>query len=251
MKIKPFILTQVREKQNELVMNLEPFDKQKLSESLYSFWGAWEKELAFFRCFRVQRDEIVAAYYWRTTRTEQDSGRDGLYVIIGFIMSDCNYNYFMTYCNNYFNELEKRFGISMEDTICDALFDQLQGDANEKLNALHASCKPVIPEFSDKWLFSEFRLRRLFFRSQRRKKQGADLSYLYMMNSSPDFYTRWSVFMNEAFKMLRRQGYSDISSLEKYTVNSLMLLKNGDKIPEEITSAKVRKYRKEKYLVLS
>lgn len=251
MKINPFILTQVRERQNELVLNLEPFDKQKLSESLYSFWGAWEEKLTFFRCYRVTKNEIVAAYYWRTTRTEPGSGRDGLYVVIGFKISDCSFRHFMTYSNNFFVALEKSFGISMDEPVSDALFDRFQGDVNEMKENLLQCCKPDIPIFPDKLLFGERRLQWLFYKSQRRKKQASDLSYLYIMKNGSDFYARWNVFMNEAFKLLRAQGYGDISSLEKYTINSLVLLKNGDKIPEGIVSGKLESYRREKYLVLS
>lgn len=248
MKINPFILSQVKEKQNELIMTTESIDKIEVSNVVYSFYDAMSDKETFFRCVKT-KEYIIAALYWKTNIPEISSGRTGLYVVIGFLLTDYegNYDGFLSYSMNFFRTLENQFGVSMQKKDADELFEMIQQDVTDTLQKLEAACKKL------KHGIYGISLRKSFKREiMKDKRITGKKIYLYMLNDVPDFYADWTAFMDEAFFLISEYGYGDVSSLEAYTMCSIRILQNGWKMPiHDINEAQMARYKDYRYLVIA
>ncbi len=248
MRINPFILSQVREKQNELIMAADPIDKIQVSDIIYSFYEAIKEKDTFLRC--VKNDQYaIAALYWKTNFPEESSGRKGLYVVIGFLLNDFdgNFNVFWSYSTNFFKILESQFGISMQSEDSDKLFEIIQQDATETLKKIETECKKLQYNLNNISLKNTFWIRkRISWRNLE------NIRYLYILNNTPDFYANWTAFMYEAFILINKRNDVDVSNLDNYTMFSIYILQNGDKMPAfDVSKAKVIKYRDYRYLTIS
>lgn len=240
--ITSFILSQVGEKQNELIFSSKPIDKQELSNYLYSVSGRLLDKNSFYRCFRL-RHKIVMAHYWKTTYSEIKSGRHGLFVIIGFIVDDVllpNYDSIIGYCRQFLRELQEVFYFSFSSSISDPLFSQLQLDIGDKMEGLKMRFANVaVPE------------PKLYLKKIWRKNYpilGHLPQAIYCLDESEDL-TNWEIFFYEALHYIK-QGYWDISSHMNTSPVSLQILSNGDHFP--INSAKVtlKRYQQFPYLLV-
>lgn len=249
MNINPFILSQVGEKQNELILNINAIKKDELSNSIYSFYNALKNKCTFLRCYKIG-DEIVAAYYWKTNHLEEGSNRSGLYVIIGFIIKEfCmrDFDLFVLYSSNFFRILENNIEISMLENSSDHLFEEIQIDTDYKMERLKDKCNNLdcvfpLGHFDKSCYIYKFL----------KKEKIKSMQYLYMLNNEYDFFADWTVFMYEAFRIVDLIGFGDVSSLEGYTTYSLQILENGDKIPPNIGNKIMSKeYKDYKYLIWS
>lgn len=87
MDYKPIIITQIREKQNEFLVadDFLMIHKQEFSAKLYEYIDD-EKPLSTLRLFRYC-GYIYLIYYWLSDLKEPESGRDGMYLILGMSCS--------------------------------------------------------------------------------------------------------------------------------------------------------------------
>lgn len=248
MKVNPFILSQVGEKQNELIMSGDSINKIEVSDLIYSFYEALKQKDTFFRCVK-NGSYSIAALYWKTNFPELSSGRKGLYIVIGFLLNDCdeNFDVFWSYSMNFFRILENQFGISMQDRDSDQLFEIIQQGETEKLKKLEIECQKLEQSFKN------ISFKKIFCRKEGiLQRNFKKISYLYILNNTPDFYANWTAFMYEAFSLISKCGNGDITNLDDYTMFSIHILQNGDKMPElDICKARVKKYRNYKYLIVS
>lgn len=238
-----FILSQVGERQNELVYSTDLIDKDELSSYLYSLSGSPIDKPSFFRCFRMHR-ETVLAYYWKTTYTEVKSGRGGLFVIIGFLFDNELLHHcepIIDYSRHFLVSLQDVFGVSFQEPVSDRFFSQLQYPVEDMLLQLHEQLIPA-DAFCSKHTF------RLKQRMRYRMRKAAFPQALYCIDGS-DFFIRWMVFAREALAYVRR-GFWDISSLADTTPASFQVLCNGDLFPTAFSRLAVRRYRRYLYIII-
>lgn len=240
--ITSFILSQVGEKQNELVFSSNSFDKQELSNCLYSISGKLTNKSSFYRCFRMHH-KIVMAHYWKTTYSEIKSGRHGLFVIIGFIVDDIllpNYDSIIGYCRQFLRELQEVFYFSFSCPISDSLFSQLQLDTDDKMERLKMHFANVaVPEPS------------LYFKKIWRKSYPI-LAHLpqaiYCLDEFDDL-TNWTIFFYESLHYIK-QGCWDISSHMNTSPVSLQILNNKDHFPMNSVKVMLKRYQQCPYLLV-
>lgn len=240
--ITSFILSQVGEKQNELVFSSSQFDKQELSNYLYSISGGLLQKNSFYRCFRI-RHKIVMAYYWKTTYSEIKSGRHGLFVIIGFIVEDVllpNYDSIIGYCKQFLRELEEVFCFSFSSPISDSFFSQLQLDTDDKMEELKMRVSNVaVPEpclYLKKIWRKNYPILRYFPQA------------IYCLGEFGEL-TNWAIFFYEALRYIK-QGYWDISSHMNISPMCIQILNNGDHFPISSTKVSLKRYQQCPYLLV-
>lgn len=237
-----FILSQVGEKQNELVFSSKPIDKYELSNYLYSISGGLLDKTSFYRCFRLKH-KIVMAHYWRTNYSEIKTGRSGLFVIIGFIIEDVllpNYDLIIGYCVQFLRELQEVFPFTFSSPVSDLLFSQFQLDIDDKLERLKTYfANAAIPEPN------------LYFKKIWRKNYPVLSRFpqaIYCINESDDL-SNWIVFFYEALRYIK-QGYWDISSLVNTSPMSFCILNNGDRFPIDSVRITLKRYQQYQYLLI-
>ena len=234
-----FVLSQVGEKQNELVYCNKPIDKLKLSEYLYNVTGRFFDKSSFFRCFRIKND-VVLAYYWKTTYPEVKSGRKGLFVIIGFLIDNNlmhNFEPVIGYTKIFFHSLQELFGVSFEETVSDKFFIQLQGNVNNRMEQLK-ECMINAKSFR----------RRCFINIKCRRKGRNFPKAIYCVDNR-DFFINWTIFSLEALRFIK-QGYWDISTLNDTAPSFFQILNNGECFPKEISKISLRLYHQHKYILI-
>ncbi len=234
-----FILSQVGEKQNELVYCNKPFEKLKLSEYLYNITGKLSDKSSFFRCFRMKKD-VVLAYYWKTTYSELKSGRKGLFVIIGFIIDNNllhNFEPVINYTKLFFRSLQELFNISFEETISDKFFIQLQNNVDSQMKSLKECAINV----------KSLRVKCLINIKYRRK--GRNFPKAIYCVDNRDFFINWTIFSFEALRFVKR-GYWDISNLKNTTPSSFQILNNGECFPKELSRILLKFYHHHFYILI-
>ena len=90
-KYEPFIITQIREMQNEFIMSSKYLSsyKQEFSDILYKYIDNMPPR-SCLRLFRY-RNRVYLTYFWLSDMVEPKSGREGIYLITGV---SCSYNKF-------------------------------------------------------------------------------------------------------------------------------------------------------------
>lgn len=245
--IRPFILSQVGEKQNELIFSPDQINLLELSEIIYVFFDKLRKKRSFFRCVKC-KNQIIAAYYWKSCVPEPNSGRLGLYVVIGFIIpsKEFNFDYFWRFSSAFFRMFEDHFSVNLKCNISDRFFLQIQNNTTEKMEM-----------FLKKYIF----LLDVCFEAQHvQKLSKLHMSYgisdhtsalIYMMNFGRSFYDDWAAFIYESFLIMNNKKEVDISTLKGYTSASLQILQNGKKIYNtHISKIKVSNNPVCRYLVI-
>jgi len=256
MKVMPFMLSQIGSRQNEVVMSMEELDLDRLSDSVYSFLDDMTEDVSFFRCMRMGKD-IAGVYYWSTDIPEEGSGRNGLYVIIGFIISGdfyCrdSFEWFRKCSIGFFQILEETMGISMSDELSNKLFQKLQGDAGKKMGLVQCQCQNLKWESENGFweglkAFISFGALGILNRIKRVIWPVWKL-HIYLLKPDTDFFDRWTVFMRTAFNIVAKQGYGDISTLTGYTPCSLLLHEHGSFSLEESDKANISVYKDIPYI---
>lgn len=240
--ITSFILSQVGEKQNELVFSSAPIDKQELSDYIYKVSGNLLDKNSFYRCFRMQR-KIVMAHYWRTTYREIKSGRHGLFVIIGFIVDEAllpSYDFVIGYCSQFLHELQGHFGICLSSPNSDLLFSQLQMDSND-----------IVEKFQLRFQNAAIPVPKLYYRKIWRIKSAIPrhIPYaIYCLDSVEDLM-HWEIFFFEALHYIR-QGCWDISSHTNTSPVSMRILNKKDCFPINCGKVRLKRYRQYPYLLV-
>lgn len=240
--ITAFILSQVGEKQNELVFSNNPIDKQELSKYLYTIPGGLLDKNSFFRCFRM-RHEIVMAHYWKTTYREIKSGRHGLFVIIGFIIEDAllpNYDSVIGYCKQFLRELQEEFYFSFSSPVSDSLFSRLQLDTDDKIERLKMrfqNTTPPVPKIQCSKIWRN-----------RYAIPWHIPQALYCLEAVDDL-TNWEIFFFEALHYIN-QGCWDISSCLNISPVSVQILNKEDDFPRSCSKVTFKQYQQCPYLVV-
>lgn len=234
-----FILSQVGERQNELVYCSKPFDKLKLSEYIYAVAGRFSDKSSFFRCFRMKSD-VVLAYYWKTTYPELKSGRKGLFVIIGFVI-DKNLLYscdsVISYTELFFRSLQEFFNISFEETVSDKFFIQLQNSVDDKMECLK-ECAINVKSLRFSCLLK-----------MKRHRKGRKFPKAIYCLDNKDFFTNWAIFSFESLRFIKK-GYWDISTLNDTTPSSFQILNNGERFPKELSRILLKFYHHHIYILI-
>lgn len=250
MTINPFIISTVRDNQNETILTLDVIDKTQLIDSLYSFYEQLNEKESFFRIFKI-RNSLAMVYYWNTNNPEMYSERCGLYVIIGFIIEEyksvigkpqniMGIDYF---CRHFFELIEKEFQISLQEIKSDQFFRLLQNKVDKNIETLQAESlrlRDSIPEFIHRHYLNTM----IKFGKSRMKR------CIYMLNESPLFTDTWSAFCREAFDMIYRYNSWDISTLNNFTPQTLKILENGSKVPSDFSRIWKKDYERYSYLLL-
>lgn len=240
--ITAFILSQVGEKQNELVFSNNSIDKQELSKYLYTIPGGLLDKNSFLRCFRM-RHEIVMAYYWKTTYREIKSGRHGLFVIIGFMIEDAllpNYDSVIGYCKQFLRELQKEFCFSFSSSVSDSLFSRLQLDMDDKVERLkmrfqNATAPVSKIQYSKIW-------------RNRYAIPWHIPQAIYCLDVADDL-TNWEVFFFEALHYIKL-GCWDISSCMNTSPVSIQILNKEDDFPGRYSNVTFKQYQHHPYLLV-
>jgi hypothetical protein len=250
--INPFILTQIGDKQNQLILSPAGLEKAALSDYVYSFFDTLNDRISFFRCLKMN-GSIVTAYYWSTSIPEKDSNRCGLYVIIGFITDDYSkwFDDFTWVTRKFYEIMEDVFRISFSDELSDELFTILQTETDEKMediqNRFQKSIitlpKSTMPKPTSNAWFKKPRTALDMSQNQHTK-----IKYIYQLNERPNFFDNWDVFAKEALYVLNQGGW-DVSTLDSCTPDSLILLENGCKIPLQVSKANIGEYQDCKYIL--
>jgi len=253
MDINPFILTQIGDKQNELILSTYSIDKAVLTDYIYSFYDELKDKDSFFRSFKMN-EYIIAAYYWKTNIPEVGSGRLGLYVVIGFVITnnsnsaDGLVDSFIFYSSHFFKILEDAFNISLSSSQSDTFYNAIQTKTEEKMNYVanrFINLKTTFPK-------ARIRYNRPIFNTDNKKQiKISTIKYIYMLNDHPNFYESWMAFGRESLSLLKTKDMWDISTLKEYTPQTIVILENGNKIPTIVSKSDIIQYQNCKYMLLT